>query len=189
MSDGPLWIKWFPKHWLGEHALFGTNAATKGVWIDLLCVMAVTGNATVTGTRNDLAHLARCDLPDIDDFLNTASNTHFCDVTESNGVISITSRRMARDLKDYKLQAETAREKNRKRQQRFRDKHRNDNVTASDTGRNAVSNGSRNALAPASVSSSASNPSSQNRNKDRLPPGMQTIVDVIEEEHAKRGSR
>lgn len=160
-TDKLPWFKFHPADWLSEHKLFGCNVATRGIWLELICVMHMECNATVTGTLSELSRLARCEPEEMRDFLTSATNTGFALVTQGNEVYSVTSKRVAEDRKEL----DVVREQTRERVRRFREKKSGNAVKRR---RNAIGNGS---VTPASISISTSNSqsSSDQENKEEGP--------------------
>lgn len=117
------WFKFFPGDWLKEPSLTVCSPATRGIWMDLLCVMHESGRlSNLAGTSDQLARLARCSTADIAHALVELQNLGVAEVTSrNNGVtdyVTVTSRRLKRE--------EKAREHTRKRVSEFR---RNADVT------------------------------------------------------------
>lgn len=55
------WLKFYPGDWLKEPSLTVCSPATRGIWIDLICIMHESGRVgEVSGTVEQLAKLARC---------------------------------------------------------------------------------------------------------------------------------
>lgn len=51
----------YPADWLQDQAMSACSAETRGVWIDLLCRMALCDkNDSIRGTASELARLTRC---------------------------------------------------------------------------------------------------------------------------------
>lgn len=106
-------MKWFTGDWKKDPAVCLCSPATRGVWFDLLCAMHDAGRVgSLSGTRDQLATIGRCVPADFALVLTELQTTGTADVTERNGVVTVTNRRMRRESQ--------SREANRLRQQRFR---------------------------------------------------------------------
>lgn len=81
-----------------DPALSMCDPATRGVWIDLLCAIHELDHAgQVTGTPEQLSRLCRCSVAQFVDALSEIRLTRSADVSERNGIVTVTSRRMKRD--------------------------------------------------------------------------------------------
>lgn len=66
---------------------------------------ATDRSGQITGTREDLARLGRCTVRQVDEALRDIQNTNTGNVTERNGIVTVTNRRMKREY----LQRESVR--------------------------------------------------------------------------------
>ena len=107
------------------------TSSTKGIWIDLLCLMWETPErGKITGTHSQLTRLIGTTEDDFDLFLDEARALQFCDITDNvtncNSGITVINRRIYRD--------ESTRKQTRKRVQKHRDtkkeEHSNADVTS-----------------------------------------------------------
>lgn len=106
-------MQFYTGDWLKDPAVSICAPATRGVWIDLLCAMHEAGRVgSLSGTRDQLARLARCVPADLTQALTDIQATGAADVTDRNGVVTVTNRRMNREAKE--------REANTLRQSRHR---------------------------------------------------------------------
>jgi hypothetical protein len=112
------WRKFFPADWLSDPALSMCSAATRGVWMDLLCAMYSGNTGDLTGTAEQLARIARCTPEEVAAALDelqltkTANVTCHANVTESHKIFTVMSRRIARECKirqDNKLRKQRQR--------------------------------------------------------------------------------
>lgn len=118
--------QWYYKDWLADTELHLSCLTTRGIWADLLAHMwgaAVRGK--LSGPVMAIAGLAGASKAEMDKFIEDAQRYVFCDVTVSNGEITIINRRMYREAKEKNKDNDN----NRKRQQDWRDrqKHNADN--------------------------------------------------------------
>jgi len=113
-------FQWYPNDWLRD-----TQAATatvRGIWIDLLCAMWWSATrGTLTGTEAELCRFGRCTPEEWGQFLEQNTRLKFADVTISDGLVTVSNRRMVREESD--------RESTRCRVQRFRKRPCNADVT------------------------------------------------------------
>jgi hypothetical protein len=92
--------------WLGKKELELTSASTRGLWIELLLHMKrENGNGTLRLDDIDFCRLCRCEMEDVDKFINDAKKYKFCDIDiavteDSNRVVTIISRRLLREHLD-----------------------------------------------------------------------------------------
>lgn len=94
------------------------SAATRGVWINLLCAMWwAPSRGILVGTREELCKLANCTEGEFGQFLIENSRLNFADVTNSHNAVTVKNRRMVREEKIR----ESAR--CRKSRQRSRESH------------------------------------------------------------------
>lgn len=74
------------------------NPATRGIFIDLLCVMHERDRCgVISGTREQLARLGRCSTVELTSALDDLKTSRAANVTESGGAFTIISRRMRRE--------------------------------------------------------------------------------------------
>jgi hypothetical protein len=108
------WIKWFTGAWLSDPCVARLSPASRGIWKDFLDSMhELDSGGQLSGTRKELARLGRCSPDELAHCLDELSSTGAADVTERNGVMTVTNRRMRREWE--------ARKANADRQKRFRE--------------------------------------------------------------------
>lgn len=91
-------MQFYVADWTADAALSICSPATRGVWIDLLCAMHQLGRSgKLSGTRDQLARLGRCSTAELSQALTELQTSRAAEVTERNGVVTVTNRRMARD--------------------------------------------------------------------------------------------
>jgi len=98
--------------WLKDPQLSMCTPQTRGVWFDLLCRMRELGTGEVTGTVEQLAQLGRCNVAQMHETIHELTVTRTANVTVHNKKVTISNRRLARQLK--------SRESNKLRQRKFR---------------------------------------------------------------------
>jgi 5-methylcytosine-specific restriction endonuclease McrA len=111
------WRKFFPADWLSDPALSMCSAATRGVWMDLLCAMYSSNGYEVCGTVEQLARLSRCTSGDMQNAIDELRATKTAEVTlrDKNNTdvtppkITIVSRRLKRETRDREGAAERQR--------------------------------------------------------------------------------
>lgn len=106
---GQPFLKFFVADWLSDPQLARCAPATRGIWMDALCIMHETGCATVRGTPDQLCQILRCGPAALEAAYRDLEETKAADVSRDISGISITSRRMKRDLKKAKLCASAGR--------------------------------------------------------------------------------
>lgn len=108
-------FQFYTGDWLKDPRLSMCSAMTRGIWIDFLCAMHELDRVgELRGTTDQLARVARCSPVEVVQALDELSASKTADVTERNGVHTITNRRMRREFDD--------RERNRKDVQNYREK-------------------------------------------------------------------
>src|SRR5262249_10310727 len=97
MSKQP-YIPLYTGDWLKDPRLSLCSAATRGVWMDLLCAMHDPDRCGILrGTTEQLARLARCSTAEADLALNELQTTRAADVIQRNGSWEVANRRMVRE--------------------------------------------------------------------------------------------
>lgn len=116
-------FQFYPGDWMKDPRLSMCQAATRGIWIDLLCAMHENGmGGEISGTVAQLARICRCSPEELDTALIDLSVTKAADVTKCNGHVTVVCRRVKKESE--------ARQNGAKRVERFRKKQvRNENVT------------------------------------------------------------
>jgi uncharacterized protein YdaU (DUF1376 family) len=111
----------YPSDWLNDIELQSASFETIGIWANCLMLMWVAKNrGELSGTEQQLCKLIRCSKDEFERFLDEAQTLLFCYVSRSNNNdITLRNRRMFREA-EYR---EKAKENNRLRQQRFREKN------------------------------------------------------------------
>lgn len=85
--------------WLKDPAVSFCAPATRGIWIDLICAMHESDRSgELRGTREQLARIARCSTVELDAALTDLQTSKAADVTDRNGVVTLTNRRMNREF-------------------------------------------------------------------------------------------
>lgn len=117
------YMPWFVAVWLTDQAVCGLSPTARGVWFDWLNHMwADEQRGILSGTKELLAKLGRCDVSVVDSVADELVSTRAAIVTRSPGVVTVLNRRMHRLFK--------SRESNALRKSRSRAKARSpDDVT------------------------------------------------------------
>lgn len=135
-------FQFYPGDWMKDPKVSMLSAASRGVWIDLLCAMhEADRSGELCGTTEQFARITRCSTVEFVQALTDFQTTGVADVTERNGKVTVINRRMKREFKE--------KESNKLRQSKFR--------------RNAKSNG-----IVTSYSSSSSSISNTNTDANRI---------------------
>jgi uncharacterized protein YdaU (DUF1376 family) len=90
------WFMFYPSDWIkGTRPL---SLEEKGVWIDLLCYMWESGKrGEISGTYEDFARMVGSNWNDIAITINSMKQKNCFNVTECNGIVTLTCRRMLRE--------------------------------------------------------------------------------------------
>ena len=89
-------LQFYPGDWLRDVELQSATAATKGVWINVLCRMWDNRErGEITGDMDLLARLCMVSNYEFEGFCNEAEALQFCYMKRSgNGVVTLRNRRM-----------------------------------------------------------------------------------------------
>lgn len=111
-------FQFYPGDWMKDPQVSMLSAASRGVWIDLLCAMHEAGRSgKLCGTTEQLARIARCSTAEFVQALTDFQTTGVADVTERNEKVTVINRRMKREHNE--------REGNKIRQAKFRNNAKN----------------------------------------------------------------
>jgi hypothetical protein len=113
--------------WMKDPNLSKCSAATRGIWMDLLCAMHENGRTgIITGTITELAQMCRCSEQEMRYTIVTLAKNEVAKISKSNArsqKVTVVNRRMNREHK--------VREATRLRAQRHRARsHGNADVTS-----------------------------------------------------------
>jgi len=98
VNDKHFYMQFNVGDWLKDPAVSSCSAATRGVWVDLLCAMHEAGRSGILSkTPAIMARLGRCTAAELDHALTELQATGAADVTFRNGNVTITNRRMKRE--------------------------------------------------------------------------------------------
>jgi hypothetical protein len=98
MSKNP-YIPLYTGDWLKDPALTICEPSTRGIWMDLICVMhELDRTGELRGTTDKIARLARCSTEQLKSALTELQITGAALVTERNGIVTLTNRRMKREF-------------------------------------------------------------------------------------------
>jgi hypothetical protein len=93
------WFKFEWKEWRGDAALRRCSLETQGFWINCLCAMRESDVAELSGTQEEMARLVGCFAEELMRCCHELKRTKTADVIFGNGIVSIKSRRLERELK------------------------------------------------------------------------------------------
>ncbi len=110
------YMQLFTGDWKKDPALSRCSPATRGLWIDACAAMHDARSGSLSGSPEDLSRLLRCSPADVLAANAELKTTGTADVTERNGVITWTCRRIKRELNALTSNAD--------RQRTYRDNHR-----------------------------------------------------------------
>jgi hypothetical protein len=161
-------FQFYVRDWLSDPQLRMCSHTTKGIWIDLLCLMwEAPERGKIEGTIEQLSRMVGANNGDFEHFLGEAESTGFCNanvvsVTHSSKKVTIVNRRMQREEKERKLHSD--------RQFRYRERHK-DNLSDAESD------------AEVTVLSSSSSSSSNNK-----PPIVPLLDDVLKTQKPTKGN-
>ena len=103
MGKNPAFL-FYPHDWTGDPALQRASAASRGIWINLLCRMWWSDpRGTLTATPEQFCRLANCTGEEWEAFCVEAQRDNFADVTLCPKNVTVTNRRMRRDDRTREL--------------------------------------------------------------------------------------
>ena len=98
MANELPWFQFYVADWIGDPKLGRCSPATRGIWIDLICAMHADGRTgSISGDLDELARLGHATALEFAKAVEELRKTGAADVTECNGVVTLTNRRMKRD--------------------------------------------------------------------------------------------
>ncbi len=105
------WIKFWPSDWLSDEALRLVSVGARGLWIDMICLMAKserTGYLQVNGgvnpTLNQVGKLVGLSMSEIEPLISELMQAGVCSIEDKTGIVY--SRRMVRDRAAYEQACE-----------------------------------------------------------------------------------
>lgn len=102
MGKNPA-FQFYIKDWLSDPQLKMVSFQTKGLWVDFLCYLWESPDrGTLSAAPEKFCQMLGCSQAEWDQFYTEASVTKFADVTNRNGIVTITNRRMYREEKERK---------------------------------------------------------------------------------------
>lgn len=124
-------LLWYTGDWLKDPHLSMCSPATRGIWMDALCMMHENGESgTITGTIIGLARACRCSPEELESALAELELSGVCPpIVRSNSggshkTVTLVNRRMTREAEMRKSgRYRKMRERDRKRTGRSRDCH------------------------------------------------------------------
>ena len=124
MSKSPA-FQFYVKDWLTDTRLIFASKSTKGIWIDILCLMWISEikGEIEFNSEAEFCRILMCSKDEFNLFFEEAQALRFCYiVTGNNKEITLRNNRMYREQKE--------KNNNRLRQQRYREKQKsNSNIT------------------------------------------------------------
>lgn len=92
--------------WKKDPELSMCSAATRGIWIDLLCSIHDGRIGQVTGTADQLSRLCRCDAASLTAALHELQASRAANISERSGVFTVVCRRMKKATDISRVRAE-----------------------------------------------------------------------------------
>lgn len=154
-------FQFYTGDWKKDPALSLCSAATRGIWIDILCAMHDADRCgEVSGTVPQLARLARCSEAEMKAAIAELKDTDSATVTFCSARVTLVNRRMAGEHK--KRQADAARQ--------FKHRHGDEPPEQNGT----VTEKSH------PLSSSSSSSSSSDKKERELPPPPSVVTEALQ---------
>lgn len=94
------WVKWFPSDWASDPNLSMCEPSTRGIWMDAVNAMILTGQPRIQGTVEELSRICRCRNVQFQAALAELKMKKVGNIREHNGNTVIECRRL---LRDYNL--------------------------------------------------------------------------------------
>lgn len=122
MGKTPAFL-FYPKDWRSDPAVQGSSFATRGIWMEMLCLMwEARPRGSLSGTAEEFCRMVGCSMEEWKTFHLENERLHFANVTVHHNDVTVTNRRMARE--------EKRRESDRCRQSRKRSRDSHGNITS-----------------------------------------------------------
>lgn len=100
-------IQFYVGDWFKDPELSMCSPATRGIWIDILCRMHDSATpGTLAGTIEQLARLTRCNDAEFDAAVRELDATKTARVTVRDKIVTLVNRRMEREERERKANAE-----------------------------------------------------------------------------------
>jgi hypothetical protein len=123
-------LQFYPNDWIGDTELSMCSAVTRGIWITALCRMwhaKLCGS--LSGTRAQMCRILACTDDEFTEFEIEIKQTNFGNLTVANKILTLTNRRLVKDEKVRKANAERQKRHYDKKQQPTNEEP-NEKVTA-----------------------------------------------------------
>lgn len=112
-----FYMQFEPSVWLSDPKLSLCTAETRGVWIDLICIMHKNDRCgQAIGSTEELARLARCSPEVLIRSLTDLKARNAADVTLRNNNVTVVNRRMRKEYLNRKNSAKRVRKHRMKRE-------------------------------------------------------------------------
>ena len=109
-------VQFYPNDWIGDAELSMCSASTRGVWVTAFCKMWHSNRCgIISGTKEQLCRSLACNEVEFEKFIEELKQTNFGNLTVANKIITIGNRRLIKE--------EKARKANAERQKRHYDKN------------------------------------------------------------------
>lgn len=92
------WFKFDFRLWRSDSNLRRCSFETRGLWLEVLCIMYEMDTYKLEGSSSELARLVGCESSEIMRCAVELRQTKTADVTLGNGNVTLVSRRLKRDL-------------------------------------------------------------------------------------------
>lgn len=96
------WFKFDFRIWRTDTALRRCSFETRAFWIEALCVMHETDSDSITGSCEEIARIIGCETALAARCIVELKRTKTADVTDGHGDVTLTSRRLYRELNTRK---------------------------------------------------------------------------------------
>ena len=93
MSEYP-YMQVYVNDWMSDPLLSMCSPATRGIWMDALCAMHITGERSITGSVSELATSCRCSPFEMRDAVDDLVNCGVATVSYAAGTITLAASRI-----------------------------------------------------------------------------------------------
>lgn len=121
MASKLPWFRFHQDDWLAHARLRRCSVEARGVWIDLVCMMRQEESGTLNDDIEGMARSIGLPSARLLELLEELSRRDVAEVAVADGRVSVTSRRVTRDLKEESRERDLTAERTREYRSRRRD--------------------------------------------------------------------
>lgn len=104
------WAKFYHADWRADAALAMCSPATRGIWMEMLCIMWQNNTDQISGTIDQLARLCRCTPAEVEAATKEIRSADVCETVNGGAVYTLISRRRSRELQVSKAKSDAGKQ-------------------------------------------------------------------------------